>query len=336
MSRHRIFEAGRENQLAFKLNLTSSLMRTLSLLGISLLIRVAAANQCTFHDAEMCLAGRGVLIIGTSVSRHWHFALQEVLSRDYGKAKASDFFVETLAAKTKDTWFSGYRESEKAVCGGGVKSWKEIKFFNAMCSNLNAATKTLLMFQWASPFQGLKLTEGAIDHLFRAMSKYGLRPKKSAVVLNAGLELAVNHHGEFPPEETVHRHMPGIINVTDKVLLAGGDVCWRLSTQLCCQDKENGNQPFHPTSAEIQKSCTNKGITNMAEAENVLKVVNDKVVQAIDSDAKQRKMKILDAWSMTPDEKCDHYEDWVHHPLLAYEQIEAWMTGVLGCQCGGE
>jgi len=73
----------------------------------------------------------------------------------------------------------------------------------------------------------------------------------------------------------------------------------------------------------------------MAQAESVLTAVNEKVVQAIESDSRQRKIKVLDTWSMTPDEKCNRYEDWVHHPLLAYEQIEAWITGVLGCPCSG-
>jgi hypothetical protein len=306
-----------------------------SLLGISLLISVAAANKCTFHDAEMCLAGRGVLIVGTSVSRHWHFALQEVLTHDHGKAEASDLFVETLVNKTKNEWSIGYRESEKAVCGGGVKSWKEVNPWNALCTNINKPSNTLLVFQWTSPFQGLKLLQEAVDYLLHAMPKYGLSIKKSTLLLNAGLELAVNYRGAEPPAEKAQNDLPGIINVMNEVLLRGGDACWRLSTQLCCQDKENGNRLFHPNSTEIQKTRTNKGGTNMAQAESVLTAVNEKVVQAIESDSRQRKIKVLDTWSMTPDEKCNRYEDWVHHPLLAYEQIEAWITGVLGCPCSG-
>jgi hypothetical protein len=298
-------------------------------------IRLATSNACTFNDAEKCLAERGVLIVGTSVSRHWHFALQEVLSRDHGKAKASDFFVETLVDKTSNEWFIGYRESEKAVCGGGVKSWKNINSWNALCTSVSNSTNTLLVFQWTSPFQGLTYSRDAVDYLLRAMPKYGLSVKKSTLVLNAGLELAVNYRGAQPPAEKAQSDLPGIIDVMDEVLQVGGDVCWRLSTQLCCQDKERGNQPFHPNSTKIQKTCTNKGFTNMAEAESVLMAVNEKVVEAINTDTRRRKVKILDAWSMTPDDICNHYEDWVHHPLLAYEQIEAWMTGPLGCQCGG-
>jgi hypothetical protein len=49
--------------------------------------------------------------------------------------------------------------------------------------------------------------------------------------------------------------------------------------------------------------------------------------------AKEQPVAVLDAWAMTADAKCGNYEDWVHHPRLAPEQIEAWLTTVLGCPC---
>ena len=282
-----------------------------------------------------------MLIIGTSVSRHWHFALQEVLSRDHGKAKASDGFVETLQNKTSSSWLEGYRESEKEICGGGVKSWKEVSFFNALCTNINAATNTLLIFQWTSPFQSLELMRKAVANLLTTMPTLGLNVRNSTLLLNAGLELAVNYRGAsiVTPEKKARLDMPGIINIMDKVLLAGGEVGWRLSTQLCCEKKYTDVEshtrtgPFHPNNTESEKTCSNRGGLNMAEAEIQLKAVNREVVQAIESDPGQRKIKVLDAWSMTPDSKCNDYEDWVHHPILAYEQIESWLTEVLKCPC---
>ena len=76
-----------------------------------------------------------------------HFALLEVFSRDHGKAKASDGFVEMLKNETSSLWLKGYRESEKVVCRGKVKAADA-------CTSFNAATNTLLVCQWTSPFQG--------------------------------------------------------------------------------------------------------------------------------------------------------------------------------------
>jgi len=42
---------------------------------------------------------------------------------------------------------------------------------------------------------------------------------------------------------------------------------------------------------------------------------------------------VLDTWALTPPESCGAYEDWVHHPRLAFGHIEAWMRTILGCPC---
>ena len=83
-----------------------------------------APPRCgSFGHAASCLAGKHVLIVGSSVSRHWWFALQEVLSRDGGRARDADLFAPRLARRT---WAPQYREREKALCGGGAPAWSEL------------------------------------------------------------------------------------------------------------------------------------------------------------------------------------------------------------------
>jgi len=47
-------------------------------------------SSCTYGDAEQCFKDRAVLILGTSVSRHWLFELQSVLTRKRGQLKQDD------------------------------------------------------------------------------------------------------------------------------------------------------------------------------------------------------------------------------------------------------
>ena len=78
------------------------------------LLGMPSELACTFADAENCLRDRAVLIVGTSVSRHWFFELQSVLTRKKGSRQPGDGFVEGLP-KTNQEFDQGYRERKSTV-----------------------------------------------------------------------------------------------------------------------------------------------------------------------------------------------------------------------------
>jgi hypothetical protein len=65
-------------------------------------------TACTFADAEECLRDTAVLILGSSVSRGWHFQLQGLLTRRNGKHSPFDNFVDVPQAANE--WSQDYRE----------------------------------------------------------------------------------------------------------------------------------------------------------------------------------------------------------------------------------
>jgi len=65
-------------------------------------------TACTFADAEECLRDTAVLILGSSVSRAWHFQLQGLLSRRNGKYSPAENFVDVPQAFNE--WSQDYRE----------------------------------------------------------------------------------------------------------------------------------------------------------------------------------------------------------------------------------
>ena len=111
-----------------------------------------------------------------------------------------------------------------------------------------------------------------------------------------------------------------------RISQAGGKPCWRLSTQPC----DHG----HPTGGA---GCVNAANSSHSCVWDLVNEGNSVAAGAISLwNAEQGKgayVATLDTWSMTPEEKCINYEDWVHAPGLAYEQIEVWMKQVLNCDC---
>ena len=66
----------------------------------------------------------------------------------------------------------------------------------------------------------------------------------------------------------------------------------------------------------------------------VIGAVNSAVTRAIAAD--EPRMGVLDTWAMTAHTKCGKYEDWIHHPVLAYEQIARWLSDRCpACDDGG-
>jgi len=70
----------------------------------------SAVSSCTYGDTVGCLQDRAILIIGTSVSRHWFFELQSALTRKGGLRSSTDTYVDYL--ETKDEWLTSYRDSK--------------------------------------------------------------------------------------------------------------------------------------------------------------------------------------------------------------------------------
>lgn len=132
---------------------------------------VTGGGRCSFADAEACLQDRAALVIGTSVSRHWYFALQEVLTRGNGSAGQGESFVAAFAHRNGSQHEASYRAREMELCGGGAAAWRKIPFIDKGCSWYHAPTKTSLRFQWASPFQRPDLVEEAVWDLLDEVAK---------------------------------------------------------------------------------------------------------------------------------------------------------------------
>ena len=81
---------------------------------------------CTFADADECFKDTNLLIMGSSTSRHWFFALREILQETEKRVGINGIdgrtdFVTVLSPRNR--YAKNYRESEKKVCGGGKLLW---------------------------------------------------------------------------------------------------------------------------------------------------------------------------------------------------------------------
>ena len=79
--------------------------------------------------------------------------------------------------------------------------------------------------------------------------------------------------------------------------------------------------------------CLNRDGTDMAPVQSRLRAGNDEVVKQLAW--REPRVTVLDSWALTDASKCPAYEDWVHAPSLAFEQLERWMQDELGCSCSG-
>jgi hypothetical protein len=119
---------------------------------------------CSFADAEACLRGRAVLVVGTSVSRHWFFALQEILLLHAvdsegkgldGLAAPGSSFVGVLGprGRSQGSNVASYRAHEMELCGGGAAAWVAdhkhrgiMPFIDMACFWHHTPTNTSLRF----------------------------------------------------------------------------------------------------------------------------------------------------------------------------------------------
>jgi hypothetical protein len=287
---------------------------------------------CSFLDAQECFRDREVLFLGSSVSRHWFFALQTILS--HKTQNLGELFVDIITTNPNQKFDDKYRQIEKRICGGGVEEWKNYKGHVTACSFRTPNTNTLVMFYWTTPFMSNKGVGIAINEFTSEISASGKTMSRSAVLINGGLELSINMVNKSSnPTYEVNKDLPAIIKMLNPVSDGGGNVCWRLSTRLCCQHYSGDPNPGGG-SYYSDGPCFNKGgKSDMHETEALLHEGNSAISHILHSEYPH--VDILDAWALTNHSKCHLYEDWVHAPTLAYEQIEAWMLDVLKCKCSG-
>ena len=165
----------------------------------------------------------------------------------------------------------------------------------------------------------------------KAAAARGLDPNRTVLLINAGLELAINRPKTMlTPREEVLAKLPGIIAGLAPVAAAGGKIIWRTSTQICCMNK---GLSYNET------VCLGKrGEEDMLPVRRMVREGNSGV-EAILREF-YPSVGILDGYALTTeglgglDKACKFYEDFVHAPLLAPRQIVVWMTDLLGCSCG--
>lgn len=316
---------------------------------------------CTFEDAGRCFKDTNLLILGSSTSRHWFFVLQDVLTHNETRTTGSrSDFVSVLSPRRR--YATGYREHEKSACGGGKLAWSEVDQidasmkvqFGSRCSTLIQRTHTLLTFVWVIPFRegvhGSGVLHNAGSVLVRDSEANNMTV--SRVLVNGGLELAINFEdarlwrGRSKPswQAIVNSTLPNITRPWKPVfeartgespigtkssgalnLSTSNSVTWRTATRVCC---EKPRRPV-PTNA----SCVNRNGVDMGPVRSRLRAVNEEAVKQIA--ARESRITVLDAWNITGYDTCPAYEDWVHHPSLAFLHLESWMRDVLGCSCTG-
>mmetsp|Transcript_53902 Transcript_53902/g.122853 ORF Transcript_53902/g.122853 Transcript_53902/m.122853 type:complete len:415 (-) Transcript_53902:85-1329(-) len=321
-------------------------------------------GRCTFWEAEQCLRRRAILFLGTSVSRHWIFALKNLLGRHNGKANAEDNFVSYLSTPdaVRTITKGNYRDAEKELCQSDKNDWGNKSFFPgpwnpSRCQGYISSTETFLLFERAEAFSdsqievdfvgrsinGVHVSSNVVRDFLSASSIWGFQQNCSAVVINAGLELAVNLKNTAESlNSTVQRKIPTIIAALAPVIQAQGNLCWRLTTNVCCE-QVGGDLPsgeagrsgtndcvfFHKTGR-----CLSKHSMDLEPVQDQISAGNLEIRRVLAT--LYPKIHVLDAEAMSAHSKCRYYyEDWVHAPVLAYEQIDAWMVKVLKCPCGG-
>lgn len=317
--------------------------------------------KCTFKEAQECLRGRNILIMGTSVSRHWHFALQRVLSRENGTALPDELFVDFFSIMDLKKWYTGYRENEKVLCGSDSENSR--KGESKQCMYLEKETDTLMAFHWLAPFTAVlpskqgKPTETSLrqDGIATAAFLDTLHTFKrdlsnSAVLVNGGLELAMLVQNQHMDEDMLRQEESEITDRFQQIIDSlfkpifeiNGNICWRLSTQLCCQHYVGDPLPYrghaHRQYWTDEAPCLNMHLTNITQVQLHLARTNAQIVNLIKKNngesGRVHNIDVFDSWALTDHSKCDRYEDFVHAPLLSFEQIEAWMVGNLKCKCG--
>ena len=200
------------------------------------------------------------------------------------------------------------------------------------CGDHENATNTLLAYQRTTPFyaEGLKLAEHAVTDTIAAAAALKLDPNRTVVLINGGLELAINRPKDMlSPKQEVLLKLPGIMSALEPVAAAGGAVHWRTSTQICCMYPQHYNSTV----------CHGKGgdKADMIAVRRMVKEGN-RAAEVILREFYPT-VGVLDGFALTTeglgglDEACKFYEDFVHAPILARRQIVAWMKGLLKCSC---
>ena len=294
-------------------------------------------RSCTFADADRCFADTNLLVLGSSTSRHWFFVLREVLDGDRGPScnRAEVGFVAALAPSNK--YAVGYRKEEIRMCGGGKLQWSTIDTVKTSlphmrggprCSMLLERTKTLLNFVWHLPFRIDEATALGTASKVLLSDTQRNNLTVSRILINGGLELSINVKNGTQSwiRRTMTETLPHVVSAMRPVLDAGGSVTWRTATQVCCQKKR-----VDPATG--QSVCVNKDNVDMDPVSNRLRTANQEAVHQLAE--MEPRVSILDSWALTDRSKCPAYEDWVHHPPLAFEQLEWWMQDQLSCTCTG-
>ena len=311
--------------------------------------------SCTFGDADHCFADTNLLILGSSTSRHWFFVLREVLNatatRNGAPVDLSRVgFVSLLSPRNR--YAKNYRQHEKDLCGGGKLAWSGIDAVKTSlplmptgprCSTFVKKTRTLLTFVWHLPFRREEARAlGKAGQVVLADARAN-KLAKSRVLINGGLELAINVRNKTQPlAEAVNDTLPDVVAALRPVLDAGGSVTWRTATRVCCEKpwkrpaaQHQHQQDSNDSSISNVKGpvCLNRDGTDMAPVQSRLRAGNDEVVKQLAW--REPRVTVLDSWALTDASKCPAYEDWVHAPSLAFEQLERWMQDELGCSCSG-
>lgn len=187
------------------------------------------------------------------------------------------------------------------------------------------------MFQWTSMFHDPELAGKAVVDLLAAAKAKGLDPRRTVVLANAGLELAVNMRDPLtPPTQSVANLFPGIMAALAPVGNAGGHIGWRLSTHICCS-----KHGMHYSEVECFKR-TEDLLPRIARLTESNVAIGNMLRSSYPS------VGVVDGWALTNltflggmNGTCQRYEDWVHAPLLAPLQIQSWIADVLRCPCSG-
>ena len=161
----------------------------------------------------------------------------------------------------------------------------------------------------------------SVERLLAVTAAKGLDASRATLVLNGGLELAINyvnqstHRSVALSKEGIDRvisaEMPANLTGMRALEAAGGQAVWRLSTRLCCTHADGVPLPMRAwlPGAEGHSKCENKGQTKVADVEERVRAANAVVERSLTGkDWANRSatgvdlsgpFPLLDAWAVT-------------------------------------
>lgn len=263
-----------------------------------------------------CLKNKKVDVMGNSVSRHWFFIFRDLLGEDgLTSSNSRRDEKDSLRGKAKDyadAWAAKQAALAEAALhpgDGNMLPGCEIRKSGCL-KDVGISNKTELRY-----FFWTKVYDGMIRKDRSAIAK----TCPDLLTINTGADDILHPVYRLTWNETLHREVPQLRQALEEAHAACPNMrsYWRTSTHLCNQDKHGmGEGAFvhwshGPTLEQLQPDIE---YSNKVIAEALSGIPN---------------LKIFDSWGKSAN-RCDDYEDMIHHSKLAHEHVRDFFHDYCG------